>query len=102
MSDTTGLLTRLLHEMIHVYNFRKGVIDCRANQYHNKAFLVVAIKVGLICVPHRSQGWVTTLETSDPEAVTPTAMAVQKRIKAFNEVKLIVEFYGEPRYILAI
>jgi hypothetical protein len=71
-----------------MYNFKRGVVDCRANQYHNKEFVTVASKVGLVCVRHRSQGWVTTLETSNSNAIMPQVSAIQHRSKVFNDVNL--------------
>lgn len=50
----------LLHEMIHVYNFQRKIIDVTTNQYHNKHFLQVALEVGLVVIKHKTQGWALT------------------------------------------
>jgi hypothetical protein len=84
--DVQDFLVHLLHEMVHVSNFSKGVIDCRSNQYHNKEFMQAAVEVGLICVRHRNQGWVTTTSYKGDNAVTPSSEAVERRVAAFAAV----------------
>lgn len=44
----------LLHEAAHALNCARGVRDCSANQYHNRAFERTAIELGLTVtqVPH--------------------------------------------------
>lgn len=89
--DTTALLVHLLHEMVHVSNFIQGVVDCRSNQYHNKDFMLAAVKVGLTCVRHRNHGWVTTISQtpkSDLKVHLPDADAVERRVKVFEDIKL--------------
>lgn len=88
--DTNALLVHLLHEMVHVFNFMEGTVDCRSNQYHNKEFMHAAVKIGLTCVRHRNHGWVTTITapTTTETVCTPPEDVIEKRVNAFNEVKL--------------
>jgi hypothetical protein len=81
-----SLFSHLLHEMVHISNYMDGVLDCRLNQYHNKEFMVAALKVGLICVKHRSHGWVTTDATNTLDAIIPDKEIIEKRNKAFAEI----------------
>ncbi len=88
--DTQALLVHLLHEMVHVSNYTKGVVDCRSNQYHNKEFMQAAVKVGLTCLRHRNHGWVTTITAPSNGDVSelPSSDDIERRIKAFDEIKL--------------
>ena len=48
----------LLHEMIHYYNYEKGIQDCsRGNTYHNKKFKEAAEVHGLIVEHSDKYGW---------------------------------------------
>jgi hypothetical protein len=44
----------LLHEAVRAFNFARGIKDCSANQYHNRAFKTAAESLGLTVqqVPH--------------------------------------------------
>ena len=51
----------LLHEMVHYYNYVKGVQDCsRGNTYHNRKFRDAAFAHGLIVDHHDKYGWTIT------------------------------------------
>src|SRR4051812_40726923 len=79
--DVQGLLISLLHEMVHMRNHAQGIVDCRSNQYHNKEFMQAAVAVGLVCVRHRNQGWVTSLTVpKGEEAEVPPADVTQRRV----------------------
>jgi hypothetical protein len=89
------LLLHLLHEMVHMRNEKKEVVDVTANQYHNRKFLAAALSVGLVVRKHKIQGWGLTGanipkgSVVDPEMTqVPSQQAVQRRIAAFQEVKL--------------
>jgi hypothetical protein len=84
----------LLHEMVHIYNFQRDVIDVTINQYHNKFFLQSALESGLIVIKHKTQGWSIT-STFYPRNVTerifvkrPSKDAIQKRITAFSNLNI--------------
>lgn len=48
----------LLHEMVHYYNFERGVQDCsRGNTYHNRRFKEAAEAHGLIVTHSDKYGW---------------------------------------------
>ena len=48
----------LLHEMVHYYNYVKGIQDCsRGNTYHNKRFKVAAEARGLTVQHSDKYGW---------------------------------------------
>jgi hypothetical protein len=83
----------MLHEMIHIRNQQRGVVDVTANQYHNKQFLQVALEVGLVVIKHKTQGWAIT-STVYPRNVVerqyirkPSKEAVTRRDQAFAEIK---------------
>ena len=87
--DANALLVHLLHEMVHLSNFMQGIVDCRSNQYHNKEFMQAAVKAGLVCMRHRNQGWVTSLDVpaSDEEVCVPDSDVIDRRVKAFNDAE---------------
>ena len=58
--DYGDLPLALLHEMIHIKNDQAEVVDCTTNHYHNKAFLIAALAVGLVVIKHKTQGWALT------------------------------------------
>ena len=88
--DSNALLVHLLHEMVHISNYIKGVVDCRSNQYHNREFMLAALKVGLTCVRHRNHGWVTTISAHPNGEVShvPKEDVIEKRVNAFDKIKL--------------
>lgn len=48
----------LLHEMVHYYNYEKGIQDCsRGNTYHNKRFKAAAEAHGLTVEHSEKYGW---------------------------------------------
>lgn len=51
----------LLHEMVHLYNYQRGVKDTsRQGWYHNEAYRKAAESVGLIVEKTEKYGWSTT------------------------------------------
>ena len=55
------VVATLLHEMVHYYNYVKGVQDCsRGNTYHNRKFRDAAFTHGLIVDHHDKYGWTIT------------------------------------------
>jgi len=51
----------LLHEMVHYYNYGKGIQDCsRGNTYHNKRFKAAAESHGLHVEHDSLYGWTIT------------------------------------------
>jgi hypothetical protein len=55
-----ALLTEFIHEMIHMENRRRGVVDCTSNQYHNKKFLETALEKGFYVFQDKAKGWSRT------------------------------------------
>ena len=56
----------LLHEMVHYYNYVKGVQDCsRGNTYHNRRFKEAAESRGLIVTRSEKYGWAHTAPRDD-------------------------------------
>ncbi|MBR5485728.1 MAG: SprT-like domain-containing protein [Oscillospiraceae bacterium] len=52
------VVSTLLHEMVHYYNYEKGIQDCsRGNTYHNKKFKCEAERRGLIVEHSDKYGW---------------------------------------------
>jgi len=54
------ICVNLLHEMIHLSNYTKRVIDVNDNQYHNSKFMKLAVKCGLVVHKDKNQGWSNT------------------------------------------
>lgn len=50
----------LIHEMAHYKNNVRGVVDCNANQYHNKHFKTCAESLGLTVEKLRNRGYAKT------------------------------------------
>ena len=51
-------LSTLLHEMVHYYNYERGVQDCsRGNTYHNRKFREEAERRGLLVEHSEKYGW---------------------------------------------
>lgn len=56
----------LLHEMVHYYNYEKGIQDCsRGNTYHNRKFKAAAESHGLIVTHSEKYGWSHTAPSDD-------------------------------------
>ncbi|MBQ9970252.1 MAG: SprT-like domain-containing protein [Oscillospiraceae bacterium] len=52
------VVSTLLHEMVHYYNYERGVQDCsRGNTYHNRKFKEEAERRGLIVEHSDKYGW---------------------------------------------
>jgi hypothetical protein len=62
-------LINLLHEMIHMHNSKRQIVDLGINQYHKKEFLHVGLELGFFVIKHRRQGW-CLLSTFMPRNVT--------------------------------
>lgn len=55
------IVSSLLHEMVHYYNYTHNIKDCsRGNTYHNKKFKISAEEHGLFVIKHPIYGWVNT------------------------------------------
>lgn len=53
-----GVVSTLLHEMVHYYNYERGVQDCsRGNTYHNRKFREEAERRGLNVEHSDKYGW---------------------------------------------
>lgn len=85
------LLADMLHEMVHIYNAAERVVDCTSNDYHNRKFLSPALKVGLVVVYQKTQGWGLTQLTVPRNVAAdaievPDADSVRRRQEAFEKV----------------
>lgn len=54
------LLSTLLHEVAHSLNFKNGIQDCSANQYHNGKFKSQAEALGLKTLEVKGKGHAST------------------------------------------
>lgn len=91
--DRVDILPQLLHEMVHISNHQKGLVDVTANQYHTiKYFLPVALSVGLIAIKHKSQGWSITAAVCPRNVVEkefirrPDDEVIRKRDAVFHGI----------------
>lgn len=84
------LAEEFLHEMVHIKDYLEGIVDCTANQYHNKRFLSSALQVGFYVGRHKTQGWSVT--SFSPEGLTdvetPSADVIIRRQNAFAGFKV--------------
>ena len=52
------VVSTLLHEMVHYYNYERGIQDCsRGNTYHNRKFKEEAERRGLLVEHSDKYGW---------------------------------------------
>lgn len=87
--DADAFLLHLLHEMVHLSNFQKGIVDCRHGQYHNVKFRNAALAVGLSVSRDRSHGWgLTSLLASGDDAGEPPLQARQLLVESLAIAKL--------------
>ncbi len=59
------VLEVLLHEAAHACNFVRGIKDCSANQYHNRAFRKTAEELGLHVEQRSHYGFARTSLTTE-------------------------------------
>lgn len=50
------ILETLLHEMVHLDNWKHDIVDCSTNQYHNKNFKRGCEEIKLVCEKHSNPG----------------------------------------------
>jgi len=86
------ILDALLHVMVHVFNFQRGIEDCTTNQYHKLEFTEVALKVGLTVVKSSSRGWGLTTSKKkhweESEYVRhPSTVNLSCRHEAYQKIK---------------
>lgn len=62
----TGIF--LIHEMVHILNKNKNIVDVSANQYHKLEFASVAANLGFYVLRHKTQGWSIT-QTNIPSSL---------------------------------
>jgi hypothetical protein len=97
----------MLHEMIHISNLQKGIVDCGANEYHKKEFLNIALKLGLFVIKHKTQGWAITTTTYprnvvEPDSVRqPTPQAIQHLESVLDRIKFDKAVFREGRSDIA-
>jgi len=83
------LLNYYLHQMVHIYNYHKEIIDCTSNQYHNKHFLKAAIGIGLFVSHYKNQGWSSTsLARPNAEFYSPSEESQKKLQEAIKALKI--------------
>lgn len=58
--DPREVVTTILHEALHVYNFSRGDKDASKSGRHNKVFEGAAEDAGLLVEPDSKRGYVTT------------------------------------------
>jgi hypothetical protein len=62
------VIREMLHEVIHIANWHRGIVDCAPTQYHNRAFSTLAASVGLFVIRRRaSKGYCVTQFSIDGE-----------------------------------
>lgn len=94
----------LLHEMVHICNDQNDLCDVTINQYHNKHFAKLALKVGFYVIKHRTQGWGITTTVlprniiDSSNLLTPDSKTIEKRNSSFGKLKFD-EFAELKKYI---
>ena len=101
--EFNDILGVLLHELVHISNYQRGITDVTINQYHNKHFLASANQVGLVVIKHKTQGWGIT-STVFPRNIVertfikrPLKNVIVRRNKVFQEIKLNEKLLTESR-----
>jgi len=103
------LLGDLLHVMVHIHNWERGIVDVTQNQYHRMAFCKAALTVGLFVGRHPTRGWGVTafnksaLTGSKVRCPPQSALKIRSRVLreiTFNMV-LLRRFQVEVRRILS-
>lgn len=85
-----SLIFDLLHEMVHVYNYVTGRIDCRSNKYHNNYFLEAATWIGFVVCKHPRRGWCLTgadVSPASAEVVFPHKNKYLRLLDALKHMK---------------
>jgi hypothetical protein len=86
------VLDSLVHIMVHLDNYRIGIVDFTSNQYHRREFCEKAIEVGLIVAYHKTRGWSLTYSDSESETLKhaearyPTPKAAGRLKSAYEQV----------------
>ena len=96
-SSITEILDELLHIMVHLDNYRLGIVDYTSNQYHRREFCEKALTVGLTVVWHKTRGWGLVFSNPDHPQIKssekirqPTASSVEALKKSY---KTMMRFY---------
>lgn len=91
-AEPIEILDDLLHNMVHIANWQKGITDHTDNQYHNLSFVNEALESGLFVVWHKTRGWgVTTSDVSSliyqqaEKKKKPPQGAIEKRTRAYKK-----------------
>jgi len=91
-------LDGLLHVMVHIQNWSKGVVDVTQNQYHRLEFCNAALDVGLIVACHSTHGWGVTA-TSKSSLPTdklrrPKRVVIRRRCEVYRTIEISTEDVG--------
>jgi hypothetical protein len=83
----TQLLDDLLHMMVHIQNWQRGVTDVTQNQYHRLEFCNGALGVGLKVARHSTRGWGVTggAISGDLDVRHPTSEALARRRAVYKK-----------------
>lgn len=74
------MLENYIHEMVHIRNSSRGIVDQTTNDYHNRQFLNAALYVGLHVAKHPTKGWaLTQFHPWRFENVSPSHFANDRR-----------------------
>jgi len=83
-----NLLSEYLHEMVHIENYRLGIIDLTSNQYHNKQFLKTALGVGFYVSKHKNQGWAVTQFKKGLDFEKPVPLIEKKLTSCLKQIDI--------------
>lgn len=88
----SGFLDGLLHVMVHIQNWEKGLVDVTRNQYHRLEFCNAALDVGLIVSCHSTHGWgVTTTSKSvlsTDKLRRPKRSVIRRRCEVYRAIEI--------------
>jgi hypothetical protein len=102
-SSLEQILVDMLHKMVHIYNKNRNMCDCTSNQYHNKKFLEVALRVGLFVTRHKTRGWgVTHLSKENNKSTRkPFPRDVEYRSKVLKKLSINTEVIEQAQSEIA-
>ena len=91
----------ILHEMVHIQNSLNRISDVNENQYHNKNFAKVAVKIGLCIKNCKNQGWSeTSIEnfyTGENKNIKVNIEANKFMVNALSKIDFDMDLFEEKK-----
>lgn len=99
-----AILDDLIHQMIHIENYQRGIEDHTSNQYHKRNFCTRALEVGLNVGYDSSRGWAitsTSVDFNSKKIRRAEKKITKKLVSLYDHIDLsldiIVDFQNQLR-----